>query len=170
MSEKVAARLRRYNLKAQHFSISLRTNDAWLGNKTKSIVPTQDGQLIYKLSTDILKKYWHGQGLHQVQITATDPQPVNGQLELFDEALPKSNKSNHVMDDINQRYGEFCLAPARLLQRSSMPNVIAPAWKPFGHRQTIDKTSSHEASSDKSDSYEFGSDKSSSNKSSFETN
>lgn len=150
MSEKVAARLRRYNLKAQHFSISLRTHDAWLGSKTKSIVPTQDGQIIYKLSTDILKTYWHGQGLHQVQITATDPQPVNGQLELFDEALPKSNKSNHVMDDINQRYGEFCLAPARLLQRSRMPNVIAPAWKPFGHRQTIDKTSSDEASSDKS--------------------
>jgi nucleotidyltransferase/DNA polymerase involved in DNA repair len=28
-------------------------------------------------------------------------------------------------------------ARARLLNRSSMPNVIAPAWKPFGHRQTL---------------------------------
>ena len=41
------------------------------------------------------------------------------------------------MDKVNARYGEFALAPARLLQRSSMPNVIAPAWKPYGHRQTI---------------------------------
>ena len=44
---------------------------------------------------------------------------------------------NGVMDSINERYGEFTLAPARLLNRSSMPNVIAPAWKPYGHRQTI---------------------------------
>ena len=44
---------------------------------------------------------------------------------------------NTVMDAVNRRYGEFVLAPARLLNRSSMPNVIAPAWKPSGHRQTI---------------------------------
>jgi len=41
------------------------------------------------------------------------------------------------MDAINQRYGEFALAPARLLNRSDMPNVIAPAWKPHGHRRTV---------------------------------
>lgn len=150
MSEKVAARLRRHNLKAQHFSISLRTHDAWLGAKTKSILPTQDGQLIYKLGTTVLKRYWNGEGLHQVQITATDPQPINGQLELFNETTSIARKSNHVMDDINQKYGEFCLAPARLLQRSSMPNVIAPAWKPFGHRQTIDKTSGTISNTEKS--------------------
>lgn len=150
MSEKVAARLRRHNLKAQHFSIGLRTHDAWLGARTKSILPTQDGQLIYKLGTTVLKRYWNGEGLHQVQITATDPQPINGQLELFNETTLLARKSNHVMDDINQKYGEFCLAPARLLQRSRMPNVIAPAWKPFGHRQTIDKTSTNISDAEKS--------------------
>ena len=148
MSEKVGARLRRHNLKAQHFSISLRNNSDWIGEKVKSVLPTQDGQLIYKLSVLILEQYWNGEGLHQVQITATDPHPVNGQLELFSEVTP--NQSNTVMDNINQKYGEFCLAPARLLQRSTMPNVIAPAWKPFGHRQTIDNTQG-----DKSDSDEY---------------
>ena len=140
MSEKVGARLRRHNLKAQHFSISLRNNKEWIGEKMKSVFPTQDGQLIYKLGILILEQHWNGEGLHQVQITATDPQPLNGQLELFNEALATSKQSNAVMDNINQKYGEFCLAPARLLQRSTMPNVIAPAWKPFGHRQTIDST------------------------------
>ena len=124
MSEKVGARLRRHNLKAQHFSISLRNNSEWIGEKVKSVLPTQDGQLIYKLSVLTLEQHWNGEGLHQVQITATDPQPVNGQLELFSEATSTSNQSNAVMDNINQKYGEFCLAPARLLQRSTMPNVI----------------------------------------------
>jgi len=41
------------------------------------------------------------------------------------------------MDDINERYGELTLSPARLLNRSEMPNVIAPAWRPNGLRQTI---------------------------------
>ena len=140
MSEKVAARLRRHNLAAQHFSISLRTHDAWISCKSKSVLPTQDGQLIYKFCLFFLAQQWHGEGLYQVQITATDPRPVNGQLELFNQPASRLDKSNHVMDDINNKYGEFCLAPARLLQRSTMPNVIAPAWKPSGHRQTIDKT------------------------------
>lgn len=149
MSEKVAARLRRHHLKAQHFSISLRNDTQWIGAKVKTTVATQDGHLIYKLSQRVLSQQWLGEGLHQVQITATDPQSINGQLELFDESVSHAQKSNTVMDNINEKYGEFCLAPARLLDRSTMPNVIAPAWKPFGHRQTIDKTSSYISSSEK---------------------
>jgi len=42
-----------------------------------------------------------------------------------------------VIDSINLRYGEFTVAPATLLGRSTMPNVIAPAWRPDGHRQHI---------------------------------
>jgi DNA polymerase-4 len=41
------------------------------------------------------------------------------------------------MDTINQRYGAMTLASARLLRRSSMPDVISPAWKPSGHRKTV---------------------------------
>lgn len=41
------------------------------------------------------------------------------------------------IDRINARYGEFTVAPATLLERSTMPNVIAPAWRPDGHRQHI---------------------------------
>jgi DNA polymerase-4 len=56
---------------------------------------------------------------------------------LFAEDDSRRSASNAAVDRVNNRYGEFALAPARLLQRSTMPNVIAPAWKPYGHRQTI---------------------------------
>ena len=49
----------------------------------------------------------------------------------------KRDQLNAAIDQINQRYGEFTVAPSRLIDRSAMPNVIAPAWKPFGHRKTI---------------------------------
>ena len=137
MSEKVAARLRRHDMQAQKFFIGLLTRDGWVGDKLQSVMPINDGLLIFKLGKQVLRYNWQGEGVHQVQVTALDPQPAAVQLELFTEPLPDHSGSNRVMDTINQRYGEFALTPARLLNRSSMPNVIAPAWKPFGHRKTV---------------------------------
>lgn len=137
MSEKVAARLRRHDMQAQKFFIGLLTRDGWVGDKLQNVIPTNDGLLIFKLGKKVLRANWQGEGIHQVQVTALDPQPAAVQLELFTVPLPDHSGSNRVMDAINQRYGEFALSPARLLNRSSMPNVIAPAWKPFGHRKTV---------------------------------
>ncbi|GMR16360.1 MAG: DNA polymerase IV [Gammaproteobacteria bacterium] len=142
MSEKVAARLRRYDLQANHFFIGLNTSEGWLTVKPRLANPTQDERLIYGLCKKFLEHDWQGAGAHQVQVTALNPHSVIGQLLLFEnnDDLSSGKTHHHVMDDINARYGELSLAPARLLNRSSMPNVIAPAWKPFGHRQTIEKT------------------------------
>jgi DNA polymerase-4 len=90
-----------------------------------------------RLCRRVMHERWAGEGVHQVQVTALDPVDTGNQLELFDAMDEEQREVNAVMDEINRRYGEFALAPARLLQRSSMPNVIAPAWKPYGHRQTI---------------------------------
>ncbi|MGE5241737.1 MAG: hypothetical protein ACM3NI_08825 [Bacteroidota bacterium] len=45
----------------------------------------------------------------------------------------------HALRDIsiNLRYGEFTIAPATLLERSTMPKVIAPAWRPDRYRRHI---------------------------------
>ena len=140
MSEKIAARLRRHDMVAQQFAVGLRTRESWIGDTTRCMLPTQDGQTIVRLCKKVIRACWQGEGVHQVQVTALDPRPMSGQLELFDQPTPRQQKENAVntaMDNINAHYGEFALAPARLLQRSSMPNVIAPAWKPYGHRQTI---------------------------------
>jgi len=148
MSEKVAARLRRYQFQAGHFYIGLKTSLGWLSVKPHLANPTQDERLIYGLGKTFLQTDWQGEGIHQVQVTALDPHSTTGQLTLFDsnDNDVSAGKTYHqVMDKINQRYGELCLAPARLLNRSSMPNVIAPAWKPYGLRQTIDRTTEKNA-------------------------
>jgi DNA polymerase-4 len=137
MSEKVGARLRRHRLKSLTFFIGLRTASGWLGGKPRCALPTDDGQQIMALCRQVMRETWHGQGVHQVQVTALDPVNSDVQLELFDTTNEAHDQINAVMDAVNRRYGELALAPARLLNRSSMPNVIAPAWKPFGHRKTI---------------------------------
>jgi len=137
MSTKVGTRLRRHQLQAQNFSIGLRTGAGWLGGKLQSALPTNDGRQIMALCRRVIDEAWHGQGVHQVQVTALNPVNTGSQLELFNATDDTQDEVNAVMDAVNRRYGELALAPARLLNRSSMPNVIAPAWKPSGHRQTI---------------------------------
>jgi DNA polymerase-4 len=137
MSEKVGARLRRHGLQATTFFIGLRTVGGWLGGKRYCALPTDDGRRIMALCRNVLRENWAGQGVHQVQVTALGPIEAGNQGELFESPEPARGEVNAVMDEVNRRYGEFALAPARLLGRSSMPNVIAPAWKPHGHRQTI---------------------------------
>jgi DNA polymerase IV len=140
MSEKLAARLRRHNMQARHFSISLRIDGGWLGDRFACAMPTNDSHIIVDLCERVIADYWQGEGVHGVQVTALDPMPASQQVEMFvDDPVQedKQQRVNAVMDKINLRYGEFALAPAQLLNRSSMPNVIAPAWKPYGHRQFI---------------------------------
>lgn len=138
MSEKVAARLRRHELEAQRFFIGLRCEQGWCGDTLRCATPTCHSQPLLNLCRFVLSNLWHGEPVHQVQVTALNPQPRGQQLELFAGGNGPEKHYATVMDQINQHYGEFTLAPARLLRRSTMPNVIAPAWKPDGHRQTID--------------------------------
>lgn len=138
MSEKLGTRLRRHQMAAQKFFIGLRQHHlGWIGGKYRLAVPSDDGQLIYQLGQQMLAECWLNQPVGQVQVTALDPKPHSQQLDLFAETNEQRVQVNQVMDAINDRYGEFTLAQARLLARSAMPNVIAPAWKPYGHRDSI---------------------------------
>jgi DNA polymerase-4 len=140
MCSKLGARLRRHDLEARTFWVGLRVHYGWVGDKVRLPTFSNDHRKIYSYCRQTLELAWQGEGARQIQVTALDPQPESTQLDLFADDPEKQlqDKMLHkAMDSINQRYGEFTLSPARLLNRSDMPNVIAPAWKPDGHRQTI---------------------------------
>lgn len=137
MAFKVAVRLRRHDFTAQTFYIGLRADHGWLGDHYRTAVPIDDAQPLVQLCHKMLTDHWKRQGVHQVQVTATDPRQAIAQPDLFSDSNPRRAALNKAMDKINEKYGEFAAAPARLLSRSEMPNVIAPGWRPFGHRQTI---------------------------------
>lgn len=138
MCEKLATRLRHHHFHAQHFFAGVRHYElGWLGGTGKTIQATNDGKLIFELVSFIIAERWHHEPVWQVQVTALDPQSNGLQMDLFQAPDEARENLNEVIDRINDRYGEFTIAPALLMDRSSMPNVIAPAWKPDGHRQTI---------------------------------
>ncbi len=135
MSQKVGTRLRKHNLVASKFSVGLRTVWQWLADDYH-INFTNDDKDIYALCQRLVQNKWNNHGVFQVQINALNPVPA-GQIDLFNPPKEKRIQLNNIKDRINQKYGEFSLAPATLLGRSDMPNVISPAWKPFGHRETL---------------------------------
>ena len=139
MCSKVGARMRRHEMEARTFWVGLRIEGGWLGSKSQLAEFSNDQQKIYQLGRRIIDLYWKGEGIHQIQVTALDPRPAAMQMDLFStqEEEKPHQQLNIAMDSINERYGELTLSPARLLNRSEMPNVIAPAWKPDGLRQTI---------------------------------
>jgi DNA polymerase-4 len=138
MSEKVGVRLRKHKFQSDSFFIGVKTEQGWLSAKAKLQNSTDDGGTIYKLCVDFVEGYYLGQECRQVQVTALSP--VHGkQQDLFidNQTKQKRESLNQALDNINERYGEFTVAPMRVIGRSEMPNVIAPAWKPTGHRKTI---------------------------------
>ncbi|MES9830998.1 MAG: DNA polymerase IV [Candidatus Thiodiazotropha sp. DIVDIV] len=137
MTEKVASRLRLHQFRATHFYIGVRLEAGFLSRKYRCDPPTDHAPEILAMCDDLLDNHWAGEGCFQVQVTALDPKPTGYQADFLNPGQQQRDRLNQAMDNINRRYGEFTLAPTRLLGRSQMPNVIAPAWKPSGHRETI---------------------------------
>ena len=136
MSHKLGERLRRNQLVAQKFLFALRLYRGWLKTTSRSLLPSDDDRVIYRMGSRWISENWHGEGIWQLRIIALDPRSPS-QSDLFNRKHPQRERSHQAMDQINQRYGNMTLTAARLLGRSSMPDVISPSWKPQGHRKTV---------------------------------
>lgn len=139
MAEKVAARLRRNNMRASEFFIGICTDSwQWLSYNHKVFSATNDGKEIYAGCEELIKLYPDPGIVRQIQVTALDPLAEMRQLDLFDNADNQHKELlNTTIDCINQKFGSFTIAPASLLKRTTTPNVIAPAWRPTKSRNTV---------------------------------
>ncbi|APZ43205.1 DNA polymerase Y family protein [Acidihalobacter ferrooxydans] len=137
MAHKVAERLRRHQLEAQQFFIGVKTDMGWVGGRQLTAEPTDDSRPVIMLCRRVLHEVWLGQPAFQVQVTALDPRLANIQLELFAQHNPHRGSQNRTLDEVNRRFGSLTVGPASLLGRSMTADVIAPAWRPHGHRHTV---------------------------------
>lgn len=138
MCEKLATRLRQNHFRAQHFFAGLLSQEfGWLGTRGKAQQLTHDSKTIYELAYHLIYQHWQGEPVKQIQVTALDPTDAGLQTDFFITINTERERLYTTLDDINDRYGEFTIAPAPLLYRSEIQNVISPAWKPYGHRQSV---------------------------------
>ena len=138
MAEKVGKRLRTHRMTASAFFIGIKVAEGWIADKCKIIRATDDGLLIYQLAKGVVERHWQGEGVFQCQITALNPQTGSGQADLFATPEPDRHRVNAVTDAINRKFGEGCLVNGVRMRKLEMPDVIAPAWRPTGHRATVE--------------------------------
>ena len=136
MAHKLGARLRDNGLVAQQYGFALRLYRGWLQSTERALLPADDEMVIFRLGERWLRQSWRNQGVWQLRIVALDPRRPC-QDDLFHRKHPRRARAHRAMDQVNRRFGGLTLSSARLLARSSMPDVISPAWKPEGHRRTV---------------------------------
>ena len=130
MTEKVAHRLRAHHSVAQQFYIGIKLTTGWVGGIHKTILPTDDGVIIFRLAKLLIEQSWHGERVYQCQVTALAPQPGAGQADFFMGVSDGADHVNQVMDAINDKFGHASVVRSPCLHKLHSPDVISPAWRP----------------------------------------
>ena len=67
-----------------------------------------------------------------------DPIRKNIQIDIFNQENNKNIVLDQALDNINDKFGSDAIKPARLMSdNTDSPDVIAPAWRPNGHRKSV---------------------------------
>ena len=135
LSEMVGRRLRRGHYSGRTIALTLRYSDFSTFTRRCTIKEyINDGFDIYLAALDILRVIRLKYAVRLLGVSISNLVTSYCQIPLF-----KRDRDRvaivQAMDEINDRYGEFSITQARLLDRYQHKGVIAPAWRPAGIRK-----------------------------------
>ncbi|MCI0527921.1 MAG: DNA polymerase IV [Nitrospira sp.] len=135
LSEKVGRRMRREGYRGRIISITLRYKDfTTFTRQHKCVRYLDDGPGIFKVALEIFNTLSLKQPVRLVGVSISGLVKDLHQLPLFDEEK-RRRAVLAAMDQVNDRYGEFCITWGTLLNRYPHEGVISPAWKPKGPKR-----------------------------------
>jgi len=135
LSEKVGRRMRREGYRGRIVSISLRSSDfTTLTRQHKCNHYLDDGHEIFRVAVGIFNTIHLRQAVRLVGVSVSGLIKGLYQIPLFAEDKRRRAVLS-AMDQVNDRYGEFCITWATLLDRHRHKRVISPAWRPKGIKQ-----------------------------------
>jgi DNA polymerase-4 len=138
MSNKLSSRLRQSNYESNIFLVAIKIKAGWVKKKIRIEQSTSDQKEIFNICLFYLNLFDENIGIFQVQVTALSPKRKNIQNDIFSQRNNKNITLEKVLDNINDKFGSDAIKPARLLSDSTdSPDVIAPAWRPSGHRKSV---------------------------------
>ena len=135
LAEMVGRRARRYRVEGKTVHLTIRYADfTTFGRQRTRSSQTNDSREIFQEAADILDTFVLEQPVRLLGIQITNLSYNGGQLPIFPEEHRKT-LANSVMDSINDRFGDFSLTYATLLDNGEKGSfVISPAWRPSGIR------------------------------------
>jgi len=135
LSEMVGRRARRYGVRGKTVTLTVRYADF----STFTRQQVQDGLLcrsdeIYQAALRVLDSFLLLQPVRLLGVRLSQLEHRTYQLPLLTEERRREQLC-HCLDQVNDRYGEFCVVPASLLPvKGKGSHVISPAWRPEGIR------------------------------------
>lgn len=132
LSEMVGRRLRRGGYMGRTIALTLRYSDFTTFTKQCSIETYMNNSLdIYIVARDILNTIRLQKPIRLVGVSVCNLIKNIAQIPLF-SAERNKQAATRAMDDINDRYGDFCITWGALIERYHHKGVISPSWRPDG--------------------------------------
>jgi DNA polymerase-4 len=130
----VGRRLRQGHYLGRTVTLTIRYSDFFTFSKRKTVKEyMNDGLEMCTLAVSILKSFRLRQAVRMVGVSVSNLVKLE-QMPLFKKDQRKADLIKTI-DSINNRYGEFTVSRAMLLEPNDGPGVISPAWRPSGVRR-----------------------------------
>jgi DNA polymerase-4 len=141
LSEMVGRRLRKHSLQGRTLTLTIRYSDFTTFTRQLTLKRSIDNTPpIYHNLLKILNAITFKQPVRLLGVGISNLLPTTVQLALFDKEQKRGTLTS-LMDDVNDRYGEFTLTWGTLLLTSPHSEVIPPSWRPAGERNSTAATS-----------------------------
>ncbi len=141
LSEQVGRRLRQDRYAGRTVSLVLRYADFTTKVRQRSLkTHINDGHRIYQIGLRLFNElYQPPRFVRLLGISVSNLVRDLKQVTAFENQ--RTNSLFQVMDDINNRFGEFSIARASLTQPGPGPRAISPSWRPAKSSRYPVKTS-----------------------------
>ncbi len=137
LADMVGRRLRAAGLCGTTVAVSLRWASFTSVTKRQTVAePLRLGADIFRAAQRIWATIPLREPVRLVGVSVSNVRPHYEQLPLF-AAERKARQLTIAQDMVNDKYGEYTLYPAAVLQRCRRERTIAPSWRPDGVRQAI---------------------------------
>ena len=135
LAEMTGRRLRRHHLQGRTVALTIRYRDFTTFTRQRTFKhPINHTQAIYQGALGILDSLRLQQAVRLLGISIINLRPLIVQQPLFENER-KRLVIGRLMDNINDRYGEFTVTWGDILLSHRHLGVISPAWRPHGARK-----------------------------------
>lgn len=132
LSEMVGRRLRRGGYAGRTVTLTLRYANFDTFTRQSTVKSPMNNSIdIYMIAKDILERIRLRQPIRLVGVSVSNLTRNIGQIPLFPNDRARQ-AATRVMDEINDRYGDFFITWGALIERYYHKGVISPSWRPGG--------------------------------------
>ncbi len=132
LSEMVGRRMRRGGYTGRTVALTMRYSDFTTFTKRTTVgMHTNNSIDTYIIAKEILNTIRLQQPIRLIGVSVSNLTKSIPQISLFSSDRNKK-AATRAMDEINDRYGDFCITWGALLERYHHNGVISPAWRPGG--------------------------------------